>query len=171
VARAVRGPRRRSRRRSGTRHPLVTACGVALVALLVVGVSLPAASFTHGESPRGSAVDITSDENAALTLHTADAVYINDTSDLVAVTNHLGRDVTVTVTLRSDSTEKGDLVVDNTTVGNETSFTLAAGTQETVRIEIPDDSSLTDETVYFHVSVSESGLTADATDRSTPINA
>lgn len=167
----MRGPRRRTRKRSRTRHPIITACGVLAVVVLVVGVSLPAASFTHGEVPRGTSVDVTSDENGALALNTAQAVSINDTSDLVGVTNHLGRGVTVTVTLRSDSTDKGALAVDGTTDGNETSFTLASGGQETVRIEIPDDSSLTDDAVYFHVTVSGPGLTAAARDRSSPINA
>ena len=167
----MRGPRRRTRRRSQTRHPLVTACGVLLVVVLVVGVSLPAASFTHSEAPRGASVDVASDGNAALTLDTAQAVYSNDTSKLVGVTNHLGRDVTVTVTLHSDSTGIGDLVVDNTTHGDEASFTLPRGANETVRIKIPDDSALTDEVVSFHVTGSAPGLTANARNRSAPVNA
>lgn len=163
--------RRRSRQRRRTRNPIVTACGVLVVLVLVVGATLPAASFTHGAVPRGANADITMDESGALALNVADAVSANDTSDLVGVTNHLGRDVTVTVTLRSDSTDEGELVVDGTTVGDEASITLSQGANETVRIKIPGNSSLTDETVYFHVSASEPGLTANARDRSAPIDA
>lgn len=144
--------------------------GVLIVVVLVVGVTLPASSFTHGELPRGSSVDVTSDENAALALDSAQAAYINDTSELVTVTNQLSSDVTVTVTLRDDSTHIGDLVVDGNTQGNETSFTLAEGGTETVQVQIPDDSSLTDETAYFHVRAAAPGVTVKAHDRRVEVN-
>lgn len=157
--------RRRTRRRSESRSPIITVSAILIVVALVVGVSLPASSFTHGELPRSSGVNVTSDENAALGLDTAQTVYINDTSNLVTVTNQLGNDVTITVTLRDDSTHIGDLVVDGETHGNETSFSLARGSTETVRIQVPDDSSLADENAYFHVRASVSGLTVKALDR------
>lgn len=167
----MRGPRRRTRRRARTRGPIVTACGVLVVVVAVLGAGLPAASFTYGEVPRTSDVDVVSDERAALALDTASEVTINDTSKLVTVTNQLGRGVTVTVTLRSDSADVGDIVVDGTNHGSETSFSLARGANETVRIKIPDDSSLTDDVVYFHVKASAPGLAANARDRSAPVNA
>jgi hypothetical protein len=142
-----------------------------LLVVLVLGATLPAASFTEGHAPRGSDVAVASDENAALRLDTASAVYINETSDLVNVTNNLGREVTVTVTIRNDSTSKGDLVVDGTNRGNETSISLADGATETVRVEVPDDSSLTDEVLYFHVTATDPGLEVTANNRSVPINA
>ena len=145
-------------------------CVVLLIATLVVGVSLPSASFSHGKLSRGAGVDVTSDEYAAHALDTAQAVYINDTSDLVNVTNHLGRDVTITVTLRSDSTHVGNLVVDDVNYGNESSFKLIQGATKAVRIQIPDDSSLTDETVYFNVRAVAPGLTVKALGRRAPIN-
>jgi hypothetical protein len=89
----------------------------------------------------------------------------------VNVTNNLGREVTVTVTIRNDSTSKGDLVVDGTNRGNETSISLADGATETVRVEVPDDSSLTDEVLYFHVTATDPGLEVTANNRSVPINA
>lgn len=162
--------RRRTRRRSGTRSPIVTVSAVLIVVVLVVGVSLPASSFTHGELPRGAGVNVTSDENAALGLDAAQTVYINDTSDLVTVTDQLGSDITVTVTLRDDSTHIGELVVDGEKHGNETSFSLAKGGTETVQIQIPDDSSLTDETVYFHVEATAPGITVKTHDRSAQVS-
>lgn len=165
------GPRRRTRQRSSTGGSFTSLCGILIIAMLIVGVSVPSASFSHGEVPRGAAVDVTTDTNAAHALGVAQAVYINDTSELVNVTNHLGRDVTITVTLRSDSDHIGDLVVDGVTSGNETTFDLAEGTTERVKIEIPDDSSLTDETVYFHVNATNPGLTVKAPDRKAPVNA
>lgn len=139
--------------------------------VLMVGASIPTASFTHGELPRNSNVDVTTDINAAHTLDTAQAVSINDTSRLVNVTNHLGRSVTITITIRSDSTHIGDLVVDGVARGNETTFDLGRDATENVQIRIPDDSSLTDENVYFHVKAKASGLSVSAPDRQASVNA
>lgn len=159
-----------SRRRSRPATSLSVCCGLLLVGVLLLGASLPSESFTHGELPRNSNVDVTTDENAAQTLDIGEAVYVNDTSPLVNVSNHLGRDVTVTVTIRSDSTHIGDLVVDGTDRGNETSFDLSRDATETVSVAIPDDSSLTDETLYFHVRATAPGLTARAPDRQASVN-
>lgn len=167
----MRRTRRRSRRRSQSRSSIVYVCALLLVIVLVVWVSIPSASFSHGKVPRGVDANVTGDENGALTLDNAQAVYINDTSDLVNVTNRLGRDVTITVTLRSDSTHIGNLTVNGNSYDNEVSFSLSQGATETVRIKIPDDSSLTDEVVYFHVTASAPGLTAKASDREVQVNA
>lgn len=128
------------------------------------------ASFTTADASRNSAVDVTSDELSAHTLDVASSVRINSTGPLVNVTNRLGRDVTITVGLRGDSEHIGDLVVDGTVVGNDTSFTLAEGAVQTVEIEIPDDGSLTNETVYFYVDASASGLEVTAPDRSATVD-
>lgn len=161
--------RRRSRSRSG--DLLTVLCGVLVVTVLVAGASLPTESFSSGELPRNSNVDVTTDVNAAHTLDAAQAVSINDTSHLVNVTNHLGRSVTITVAIRSDSTHIGDLVVDGVEYGNETSFELGRDGTENVLIRIPDDSSLTDETVYYHVNAAAPGLTVTARDRGSQVNA
>lgn len=163
--------RRRSRERAGSHSSLTYVCGLLLVGALIVGVSLPAASFSRGEIPRGSAVGVAADENAALGLDRAQAVYINDTSVLANVTNHLGQDVTITVALRSDSTHVGDLVVDDRQYGEVASFTLPQGATKSVEMSVPDNSSFTDEVVYFDVTASESGLTAKAPDRRVPVDA
>ncbi|QLG29872.1 hypothetical protein HUG10_19880 (plasmid) [Halorarum halophilum] len=128
------------------------------------------ASFTTADATRNSAVDVTSDELSAHSLDVASSVYINSTGPLVNVTNRLGQDVTITVALRSDSQHIGDLVVDGTVVGNATSFTLTKGATRTVDIEIPDDSSLSDETVYFSVDASAPGLEVTAPDRRASVN-
>lgn len=167
----MRGSTRRRRSRSRSGDLLAGLCCVLLVAVLVAGVSIPSESFSSGDLPRNSNVDVTGDVNAAHTLDTAQAVSINDTSHLVNVTNRLGRSVTVTVTIRSDSTHLGDLVVDGVDHGNETSFDLGRDGTENVLIRIPDDSSLTDETVYFHVNAAAPGLTVNAPDRGAPVNA
>ena len=166
--------RKRGSRRRGSRTTfpaLVTlACGVLVIAVVVGTGGMATASFTTAEASRGSAVDVTSDELGAHSLDVAPAVHINSTSPLVNVTNRLGQDVTITVQLRDDSTHIGNLVVDGTVVGNETSFTLGKGAVETVQLAVPDDGSLTDETVYFSVDASASGLEVTAPNRSAPVN-
>lgn len=163
--------RRRPRSPRESRSRLLTVCGVVLVVVVVVGATLPAASFTSGYADRGSAVSVASDDNAVLRLDTASEVTINGTSDLVNVTNGLGQTVTLTVSIRSDSTGEGDLVVDGTNYGDEVSLSLADGATETIRVEVPDDSTLTDEVLYFHVKASDPGLEVTANNRSVPINA
>ncbi|PSQ16740.1 hypothetical protein BRD00_09960 [Halobacteriales archaeon QS_8_69_26] len=79
--------------------------------------------------------------------------------------------MTVTVALRSNSTNLGDLVVDGTNHGNEVTFTLGESGTESVKLSVPDDDSLVGETVYFHVNASASGLDVSATDRSVPVEA
>lgn len=164
---------RRSRRR-GSRSPIPTLVLIVGAAIVVVaafgGAGAGSASFDTAQVDRNGAVNVTDDASAAHALDTADAVHLNTTEPLVNVTNRLGTDVTVTVGLRDDSTHIGDLVVDGTVVGNETSFSLAAGATRTVELKVPDDSTLSSETVYFHVNASGDGIEVTAPDRSVPVN-
>jgi len=164
---------RRSRRRGGRPlfSALVLVVGIVLVVLATFGsAGIEAASFDTGQADRGGAVDVTDDESAAHALDAADAVSVNATEPLVNVTNRLGTDVTVTVSLRDNSTQIGDLVVDGTVEGNQTSFSLPAGSTRTVEIEIPDDDTLSTETVYFDVDASGEGIDVTAPDRRVPVN-
>lgn len=164
---------RRSRRR-GSRSP-IPALALVVGAVIIVAATFGSAgagsaSFDTAQVDRNGAVDVVDDVSAVHGLDTADAVHVNATEPLVNVTNRLDTDVTVTVTLRDDSTHIGDLVVDGTVVGNETSFALAAGATKAVEIEIPNDSTLDTETVYFHVNASGDGIEVTAPDRSVPVN-
>lgn len=150
---------------------LLLVVGALLVTAAVVGSGgVGTASFDTAEADRGSTANVTGDEAGAHSLDVAAAVHVNSTEPLVNVTNHLGQQVTVTVTLREDSEHIGDLVVDGTVAGNSTSFTLSEGATQTVEIDIPDDSSLDTETVYFHANASGSGIEVTAPDRSAPVN-
>ncbi|MBP1986008.1 hypothetical protein [Halolamina salifodinae] len=164
---------RRSRRRGSDRTipTLVLIAGVAIIVVAAFGsAGAGSASFDTAQVDRNGAVNVTDDASAAHALDTADAVHVNATEPLVNVTNRLGTDVTVTVGLRDDSTHIGDLVVGDTVAGNETSFGLAAGATQTVEIEIANDSTLSTETVYFHVNASGNGIEVTAPDRSVPVN-
>lgn len=169
--------RRRSRRRGS--RPLVPALVLVASVLLVVAAvfgsaGMGTASFSTGELTRSSAVNVTDDATAAHELSIADSVAPNATGELVTVTNHLGQDVTVTVTLRADSEAVGHLVVDDATVddatvGNSTSFSLARGASQTVELNISGDGSLPTETVYFHVNASGATIDVTSPDRSVPV--
>lgn len=164
-----RGSRRRGHR-AGSRWPALTA--LVIIAVLVTAVSvLPAASVTHADVPRPSGADTVGDTTAVHGLDTASDVHINSTDVLTNVTNRFGRALTVTVTLRNDSDHIGDLVVGGTNVGNQTSFTLNNGETKVVSIRIPNDDSLTDEVVYFHVETSGPGIAGNTPDRNVPVNA
>lgn len=142
-----------------------------MIAFVLGSGGMGTASFSTSDAPRENVVNVVSDESAAHSLDTASAVHINATDPLVNVTNQLGQGVTVTVTLRSDSTHIGDLVVGGTNDGNETTFTLAEQDTQTVKIKIPDDTSLTTETVYLRVSATAPDLEVSAPDRNASVNA
>lgn len=158
--------RRRTRRRGSRSRRW-------LIALLIAGVltygGLSTAAFSTADVDRRVSADVVSDANGAHALDVASAVRINSTDTLVTVTNRLTRPVTVTVTLRDDSTHLGDLVVDGNTEGNRTSFDLAAGDSQAVKIDVPDDGSLVGEEVYFHAEAADPGLDVAATNRSATV--
>lgn len=166
-------PSRPPRRGPRTTTPglLLIAGGIIIIAFVLGSGGMGTASFSTGEASRGNSVNVAADETAAHSLDVATAVHINATDPLVNVTNRLGQDVTVTVTLRSDSTHIGDLIVDGANHGDETTFALAEQQTKTVKIQIPDDTSLTTESVYLHVSATAPGLEVSAPDRNVSVNA
>lgn len=146
--------------------PVVT---VAITILLVGWLIVPAASFTTARVDRGSTFEVVADSQAIHSLDVAQAVTIGQTSRMVTVTNNLGVDVSIEVRLRPDSTAKGDLVVGNTTAGDEASFSLPAGQSTAVELRVPSDATLDGERAYFHVNASGDGVTVTAPDRSVSI--
>lgn len=164
--------RRRSRSRGG--RSWLTPLVVGLALLLVVGgsgVGFESTAYSSSSTPRAATADVVVDESGVHALDTTQSVHLNSTEPLVNVTNHHTRDVSVTVTLRDDSTHIGDLVLDGSVVGNSTTFRLSATHTQTVELKVPDDSSLDGETVYFHVNASTTAYRVSATDRSAAVNA
>lgn len=166
-------PRRSRPRRRRSSRPVggfaLLAVGVVLLGSVVGGGALATGSFTTGHAPRGTAVNVTADERAAHALSIPPSVRVNDTTPLVNVTNRLGRDTTVTVTLRDDSQDAGDLVVDGSASGDRASVFLPVGATETVSIAVPDDDTLVGVEVYFHVDADADGFAVSAPDRNTTV--
>lgn len=158
--------RRRNHPRRRSRLPLVAA---VILVLLLGSLVVPAGSFSTAGLTRGSTLDVVSDSEGTLNLDTAQSITVGRTSRLVNVTNDLGIDVTIVVQLRSDSTENGDLVVDGVTHGDRVSFPLAAGSTQSVDVNVTSDQTLDGERIYFHVDASGTGLTVEAPDRYTSI--
>lgn len=159
----------RSRGRSGRSGRLVAVLVVAVAVAGLVGGPLGSGASSAGEVPRGTGVNVTDDPNGVHALDVAGAVHTNSTDPLVTVTNRLGRSVTVTVALRSDSTDVGDLVLDGTNHGDAVSFALGGGATQTVELSVPDDGSLVGRTVYFDANASDAGLVVTATDRNATV--
>lgn len=161
--------RRRTRRGSGPWRAL-TVAALLVLAGFVAGVGgVDSAAFDSGHAARNTAVDVTLDETGVHSLDTAGAVHVDSTDPLVNVTNHLGQAVTVTVSLREDSTHVGDLVVDGVDENDRASFSLGQDATQTVDIRVVNDSSLSGTTVYFHANATAAGLSVSAPDRSAPI--
>ncbi|WP_139043133.1 hypothetical protein [Haloferax massiliensis] len=135
------------------------------IAALVGATVLPAASFTTAEVDREATVSVVDDSNAIHNLAVASSVTIGQTSRLVTVTNDLETDVSVEIALRADSSDKGALVVDGTSVGDSYTFSLPMGTSRDIDIDVVSDSTLDGERVYFSVNATGTGLTVTAPDR------
>lgn len=128
------------------------------------------AAFSTATTDRAASANVTTDGSGAHTLDIAGSVHVNATDPMVNVTNQLGDSVTVTVTLTENSTGKGDLVVDGVNENDQASFSLSTGDTKRVELDVPDNSSLVGETVYFHVNASGGGIDVSAPDRSVPID-
>jgi len=162
--------RRRSRRRGSQTGAIAGLLTLLLLIGFVAGMGgVQSVAFSTATADRGSSVNMTSDEAGAHSLDVAGSVHVNATEPLVNTTNRLGRSATVTVRLADNSTHTGDLVVDGVNQGNETSFSLSEGNTKRVEISVSDNSSLVGETVYFHVEVSDPGLSVSAPDRNVVI--
>ncbi|WP_128081366.1 hypothetical protein [Haloferax sp. ATB1] len=158
--------RRRTHPRHRSRWPAVL--GVVIVVLVGASV-VPSSSFTATQVDRGATFSVVADSQAILGLDVPPTVTVNRTTRLVTVTNDLGTDVSVEVVLRADSTDKGDLVIDNTTVGDTAGISLSTGESQAVYIDVVSDPTLDGEQIYFGVNASGTGLTVTAPDRSVSI--
>lgn len=165
--------RDRSRRRSRGRGRGRTGLGsTALVVALVVFVAsgVPGLAVTQGAVDRNSAVDVVDDLDGAQKLNVASELQEGSESCLVEITNNLGQDVTVTVTLAENSKVYGNLNVslaDSVLSGDSVEFDLAVGDTQTVKMEA--NSGTAGNTTYFHVSSTGTGIYAETRDRSAPI--
>lgn len=153
-----------SRRRDQTRSPYTT----TIIVLLTVAIILAAfgygptrsASISTENLPRAGSINVVNDTQATTGVAVAEVVHINSTERLANVTNRVGRDATVTIRLRGDSTHLGNLVIAGKNQGNATTFALGHGRTQAVDITILDDESFRGETVYFDIDVSASGFNA-----------
>lgn len=158
-----------SRRRSGPdgRWSVALVCWMLLALAFWQGAL--ASGDTAGTVPRGSAVDVVDDASAVVGVDTNDSVRTNATDRLVTVSNRLGQRVTVTVQLRTGSTDVGDLVVDGSVAGDAATVGLDPGAAVDVAIRIPDDGDLVGRTVAVDVDAGSSGLWATVTNRSSTV--
>lgn len=146
--------------RSTSRLPLwVLAAGV--FGVLVFGLT-PAGLATTGQFDRDATADVVMDDNGVLALDVAPSVRKNQVDPLVNVTNNYGVAVSVTVALQDGS--DGDLYLDGANVGDQATFTLSAGTVQTVDIMVDTPPG---STVSFDVTGSGTDLEVTALNRET----
>lgn len=167
-------PRNRSRRRrrGPRRAGFVSWSLVLLTAILLVGTGVPGVAFDTGSGHRGASIDAVDDIDGAATLNVTSALQEGtDAQCLVQITNHLGKDVTLNVSLRSDSTQLGELQRNDDNLGlqkgDSIEFDLADGAAKTVNMNV--DSGTAGNTTYFHVRATASGLSVELNDRNAPI--
>lgn len=163
--------RKRSRRRSDSgswwSYYLVS---IAIAVVVILGVGVPGNAFTTGSMSRGSSADTVTDINGVHNLNVTSELQEGSTGCLVEVTNYLGEETTVNVSLRNDSTDLGTLqtsVLDSVQSGDSVEFTLADGASQTV--EMNTNSNTNGSTAYFDVRASGSDIRAEAKNRSAPI--
>lgn len=137
--------------------------GVLLVTLLGVWfVANPSSNYTSAVGERGSSLDVAADEDGVLGLNRSASVDTGQTDRLFTLNNSLGEDASVTVTVDSGSTSKGDLVVGGTNEGDEVTFSLAAGNEQSVEFDTLCDSSLVGTTVNYTIDVATTGVNGTA---------
>jgi len=159
--------RRRSRRRGGGRWLVVV--GLVFALLTLSGIP-PSASFSMGDTARGSEINVADDPSAVLGLDNHSAMQTGETCKLVDVTNGFDTTVTVTVTLRADSEKYGNLTLGSGREGNETSFSLEADATQRVGLETKNESSFDGDDVYYHVNATATSLDVVAMDRYSTID-
>lgn len=145
------------------------------VALLVTGllvstVGPPSGAFDAGTVNRSSAIGVADDPDGVQQLDVTTALASGSENCLVEVTNRFGQDVTVTVSLRDDSTTYGTLnvSVDGRTVSGDTvEFALPAGTAQTVEMDVEPGTA--GNTTAFDVTATGDGLDASTPNRQAPI--
>lgn len=146
---------------------MVVSVVVGLLALSGVPAST---SFSTGEAARTPGINVADDPSAVLGLDNHSTMQTGETCKLVDVTNGFNTTVTVTVTLRGDSEKYGNLTLGNGREGNETSFSLGAGSTQQVGLEIEDNSAYDGDDVYFHVNATAASVDVVATDRHSTID-
>jgi len=157
--------RRRRRRRTGS--PLTKTVAVAAVLVLALWTP-PTASFTVGEADNGQSVGVVSDIDGSVSLNKT-AELDDGVSDncLVRVTNRLGADATVRVSLSDDSKDLGTLKTDGGAGGDSVEFTLLKGGTETVYMDVNDGTD--GNTTRYTVNATGGGSEAVLSGRSSPI--
>ncbi|GGM61181.1 hypothetical protein J2752_001372 [Halarchaeum rubridurum] len=161
-----------SRRRTRSRGPsgralLVAALAIAVIVAVAVG-GAGTGAFATSAVERGSALPVAADEGGVVGLDVNDSVRANDTSRLVTVTNTLDAPASATVSLHESARDDADLVVDDTSVGDEATLALDPGASDTVDVRVASGTTL--DTLGFDVTASgERGVTVSAPDRSTAI--
>lgn len=157
---------RRDRGGGGT----LSLIAVVLVAGLLVGpgpVGLEA--FSTGGVDRQGSLTTVGDGAGGATLDPYHGMQSGEQCKLVDVTNSLGTDLSVTVSLRSDSTGYGNLTIGNGDEGDDVTFSLGVGA--TQRVDIQLATNLDDGTkVYFHVNATSAPVEFTGTDRYSTVN-
>jgi len=160
--------RRRSRKRGGSRGRWRAIASAALV-VVALAAGAPSGALDVGVADRTASVDVVGDIDGAQKLNVTSELEEGSEGCLVRVTNNLGQDVTVNVSLRENSTGYGTLRAGLLASGDSVEFNLADGETQTVNMDV--NSGTAGNTTYFHVNSTGSGVYAETLDRSAPINA
>lgn len=140
-----------------------------VITLVFLATTGPTNAHTLGTVDRSSSIDVVGDIDGIQKLNVTSELGEGTGGCLVDVTNHLGQDVTVNVSLHEDSTAYGNLNVSlsGSTGGDSVEFNLAAGETQTVNMDV--NSGTAGNTTYFHVNSTGAGIYAETLSRSAPI--
>ncbi|MGZ0748543.1 hypothetical protein [Haloparvum sp. AD34] len=143
---------------------------VVLAAGLLVGPGPVAVeAFSTGGVDRQGSLTTVGDGSGGATLDPYHGMQSGEQCKLVDVTNSLGTDLSVTVSLRSDSTGYGNLTIGNGDEGDEVTFSVGVGA--TQRVDIQLATNLDDGTkVFFHVNATSAPVEFAGTDRYSTVN-
>lgn len=143
---------------------------LVVLALVLAGWLPPAASFTVGESKNGQSVNVVGDVHGSVSLNKTTELDAGVSDNcLVRVTNRLGSDATVELTLADGSQDLGILKTDpnETGGGNSVELSLSEGATDTVYMDV--DEGTDGNTTYYTVNTTAAGSVAVLSDRSSPV--
>ncbi|GAB3410526.1 hypothetical protein GCM10027435_01220 [Haloparvum alkalitolerans] len=140
-----------------------------LVCLLIGPGPVGLQAFQTGALDRASSLETVDDGSGGVTIEPYHGMQSGETCMLADLSNGLGSTLSVTVALRDDATQYGNLTLGSGNEGNEVTFSLAVGATERVEIDLASDVS--DGTaVGFDVNASDESVAVSAADRSATVN-
>ena len=160
--------RRRTTRRSGGRSWLPTFLVLCAAFGIVLGLNVPADSFTSVSLSRGTAADVVGDDSGVIGIQQGGAG-TGTTGQLVSLTNRFGGSATVTVRLTGSAADDGTLYVSGVNYGDAATLSgVPENGSRDVDLALQCDDGLVGGNFSYEIEVDSTSATGTAPRTATP---